>query len=839
MAFLGGCRFTKLPTFKLEQSLDSANSSAVDVLSKAPNKKFTIGADADMKETLTPATDSIAEKIKTTTLREMVAEYTGVREDDIPQDGLLSDLGLDSLASAEMAEELSSKFGVEITAEKLTTSTLKDLVLRLNASGPSLGISKVTQPPQDRLTGSNVKEERSIKTQRHQQIFQLLAEVSEASIEDIEERHTLADLGVDSLSLVDFSQELEERFGSQSHGNQLTLNYTVKDLLKMLHIAGSDQSATQWSGEPVLTFGKEPNFVARQATRVVLPNPFDALKWSENGFEDLADKRGFLRYWSDAAPFQDKLLLAYILESFRTLGVDVAHIPPGSEVPQILYLSKYDRLVQRLWEILESYDVVRTQSGNRVRGRGPTVTLSSQLCETFKAKYPKYRVEAEVMSLTGPKLADCLSGKSDAVSIMFGSPASLKIMENFYSQSPMMSTLTDQLILFLTALLRNVRTKHETPVRILEVGAGTGGTSMRLVKALEACGAIVRYTFTDISPSFVSKAKNKLKQYPWVECATFNLENEVPDNYRSQFDILIRANCVHATTNRTASCCRLRETLAPGGFIVLSEVTRVINWYEICFGLLDGWWLAEGGTAYPLQPAESWMSAFKAAGFGSTSYSQGCTAESNTQQLLVGCNKYWDVPMSISAKMCRISSPDGSYSLETMVYKDVGGVQIHADVFLPREAVKRPMPVGTCPADASSDSFAILLTDVSLTALMIHGGRHVALSRKAIRPAQTQHILANGVLPISIDYRLCPEVNLIEGPIADVYDAYQWVRAGLPQMALRHGVVVDSNKVVTIGWSTGGHLTMSIGWNAKKASVPPPTAVLSFYAPLDFESVGK
>jgi acetyl esterase/lipase len=114
----------------------------------------------------------------------------------------------------------------------------------------------------------------------------------------------------------------------------------------------------------------------------------------------------------------------------------------------------------------------------------------------------------------------------------------------------------------------------------------------------------------------------------------------------------------------------------------------------------------------------------------------------------------------------------------------------------------------------------------------------MTLSRKAIRPIQTQHLLANGLLPVSIDYRLCPEVSLVDGPMTDVYDAYQWTRTTLPRIATQHGFTVNSNKVVIVGWSTGGQLAMSIGWKAKMTSIPPPTAVLSFYAPVDFESGG-
>lgn len=124
---------------------------------------------------------------------------------------------------------------------------------------------------------------------------------------------------------------------------------------------------------------------------------------------------------------------------------------------------------------------------------------------------------------------------------------------------------------------------------------------------------------------------------------------------------------------------------------------------------------------------------------------------------------------------------------------------------------------------------------------MIHGGGHVTLSRRAVRPAQTRHLLKLGILPVAIDYRLCPEVNLVDGPIADVCTAYIWARTVLPKVLLASeaSVQVDPNRIVAIGWSTGGHLAMSLGWTAEAAGHPAPNAVLSFYAPTDFESGGK
>ena len=124
-------------------------------------------------------------------------------------------------------------------------------------------------------------------------------------------------------------------------------------------------------------------------------------------------------------------------------------------------------------------------------------------------------------------------------------------------------------------------------------------------------------------------------------------------------------------------------------------------------------------------------------------------------------------------------------------------------------------------------------------ALMVHGGGHMTLSRKAVRPYQTTLLIEYGMLPISLDYRLCPEVNLIEGPMADVRDALRWARTKLTILKPVHDLNIDTSRIVMIGWSSGGHLAMSTAWTAPAAGLEPPLAMLSFYAPVDFESGGS
>lgn len=110
------------------------------------------------------------------------------------------------------------------------------------------------------------------------------------------------------------------------------------------------------------------------------------------------------------------------------------------------------------------------------------------------------------------------------------------------------------------------------------------------------------------------------------------------------------------------------------------------------------------------------------------------------------------------------------------------------------------------------------------------------LSRKDIRPSQIETLLDHGFLPVSIDYRLCPEITLSEGPMTDVYDALAWARTVLPRLPLqRRDISIDGECVVGIGWSTGGHLALTLGFTSPLRTIRPPDATLVFYCPLDYE----
>ncbi|KAK8079489.1 hypothetical protein PG997_007307 [Apiospora hydei] len=694
----------------------------------------------------------------TDALLDLISECTMLDKSDIQKTTPLALMGLDSLGSAELSDGLLSKFGISVATSDLLNSTVADLERLLVAD---VSVSQALEP---NLLGGRAQQPQATSNSHG-----------------------------DDLQTERFFQILSDACGAD-HGGLDQRHHEIVRHTGRIPAASLNEPDPLTELSPVRS-GLSPASLFES-------NPFQLLEELSSDFDTAAGKHGVIGYWSTVAPLQDQIAVAYIVEALATLGVDLRNMTTKESVPVVPYLSpKYDKLMRRIWAILQKHGIVSlTGPGGTLTGivRGSAEIDSrsaSEFLKDFSSRFPAYVHETTLLELTGPQLANCLSGKNDSVSLMFGNPTSLQIMENYYGRSPLTASLTEQMVIFLTTLLRS-STAHTAatrrPVRILEVGGGTGGTTRYLVEELLKAGIATDYT-----------------HLPWFTYSTLNLESEIRPEFLGRFDIVVATNVVHATKDRTAACRRICSTLTPaGGLFVLAETTTKIDWCDICFGLLDGWWFADGPIA-PLQTAPEWARTLP------------------RSWLIVGSNMKWDTgpePTSCGTSSDRLpvrystqkasDDKDQGHRIETVVYKEVDGVQIKADVYYPRAPAASPRPV----------------------ALMIHGGGYVTLSRRAVRPEQTRYLLKLGLLPVSIDYRLCPEVNIIEGPMTDVCDAYRWVREALPAISSGAGVRVDPSRVAVIGWSTGGQLAMSLGWTAPAAGIPPPSAVLSFYAPVDFES---
>jgi acetyl esterase/lipase len=132
---------------------------------------------------------------------------------------------------------------------------------------------------------------------------------------------------------------------------------------------------------------------------------------------------------------------------------------------------------------------------------------------------------------------------------------------------------------------------------------------------------------------------------------------------------------------------------------------------------------------------------------------------------------------------------------QTVAYKQVDGLAIEADVWLP--SGEGPYPV----------------------IVFIHGGALIMGSRSWLDPIQREAYVSDGFAVVSIDYRLAPETRLA-AIVSDLDDAFAWIRG---DGARRFGF--DPDRIGVVGHSAGGYLTLLAGVRVR----PRLRALVSFY----------
>ena len=159
------------------------------------------------------------------------------------------------------------------------------------------------------------------------------------------------------------------------------------------------------------------------------------------------------------------------------------------------------------------------------------------------------------------------------------------------------------------------------PPRVVEIGSGTGGTSAHVLRALAAAGLAAEYTYTDVSPQFLQHARTHFAPAnPGLRTALLDIERDPEEQgfAPGTFDVALAANVLHATRDIGATLSHAVRLLAPGGTLVLNEMTAVRDYATVTFGLLEGWWRAADPERRlphaPLLSVPLWREALAAAG---------------------------------------------------------------------------------------------------------------------------------------------------------------------------------------------------------------------------------
>ncbi|MGQ4677947.1 SDR family NAD(P)-dependent oxidoreductase [Paenibacillus polymyxa] len=240
-------------------------------------------------------------------------------------------------------------------------------------------------------------------------------------------------------------------------------------------------------------------------------------------------------------------------------------------------------------------------------------------------KNPDLSAWVVLVESTLRKLPEILTGNIPATDIVFPQ-SSMKLVEGIYKNSPAADYFNEVLGDIVVSYL-NERLKHDPSgsIRIIEIGAGTGGTSAMLFRKLRPYQEHIReYCYTDKSRAFLLHAQKEYgPQNPYLTYKIFNVEESAvgQDIETGGYDIAIATNVLHATRNIRQTLGNVKAALRKNGLILINEISGNSLLNHLTFGLLEGWWLYnDPELRIPGSPGlypERWQEVLESEGFRS------------------------------------------------------------------------------------------------------------------------------------------------------------------------------------------------------------------------------
>ena len=277
------------------------------------------------------------------------------------------------------------------------------------------------------------------------------------------------------------------------------------------------------------------------------------------------------------------------------------------------------------------------------------VASSAGLLSASIGKYPGHLPEALICGATCAELGPIMRGEKEAVQVLFSSGGT-DMLDQFYGDGLVTSP-------WLAAIGRAVEEAARAlpegrGLRILEIGAGTGGLASQVLPLLEP--GRHSYVFSDISAAFFPAARQKLAAFPEVEYQMFDLEKPGVDQglEAGSFDLILGTNVVHAVSDVRDTLRHLYELLVSGGSLMFVDVATPHLWLNAVFGLTAGWWRfrdREARPKHPLLQSRQWECVLLEAGFSETASLSGLIRPQGGESLIgLMARKAWIKPQSVA-----------------------------------------------------------------------------------------------------------------------------------------------------------------------------------------------
>ena len=542
---------------------------------------------------------------------------------------------------------------------------------------------------------------------RNSQLLDIISEVTDLPLSDLKSKASLDSLGVDSLMATEILNDIRAKLG---------IIIGLSEFLFFPNLAAIEEHVNSQLGTKASTsIGSEggnensrlpdpiktnPSVDTRRPTlkheqpmasdsigRSSILSPETAFDEIACTYDEVAGSTGALGFWSEAYPHQRRLVLAHVVQTFAELGCDLAKVKTGETIPTVRVLDKHAKLLRQLYRILEDGGLVSGVDAGFIRTETAVERSSAQeIYREISGLHPQHDGVNKLVHAVGRQLADCLTGAKDGLQVVFGNRDNKETLEKVYEFWPLLRAPTLLLGDFLVKIFTN--SAGQGKFRILEIGAGTGGTTRYIVNRLRAYGIPFEYVFTDISTALVNAAKKAFLNDKDMSFEVLDIEQTPRPELLGAFDCIIATNCIHATRNLEASLHNVKQLLCKTGILTLIEITSNMYWLDLVVGLFEGWWLFEDDRHHALVDERQWGRVLKNAGFGHVAWTDGQSPESKTVRLI-----------SVFPQHKEHSGSAGPRAgFETVTYKRIGDQEILADIYYPLDGVSsRKMPIGKWP----------------------------------------------------------------------------------------------------------------------------------------------
>ena len=527
----------------------------------------------------------------------------------------VSDIGADEIACL-------IDFGVDTDSVLASLEHLNELRVRCQPTRngemakcqandrPALTPVEIIEQPA--RNGTTAKVTPRSMSQTNARLRAILGSLPELKSSPVDDSKTFVEQGFDSLLLTQISLAIEKDVGVKVPFRRL-----FEDLGLVDKLASYLDAQLPTNGRVQV----EPPLAHVGAAATNLDDELRMMSGVEQqltqtlGIKDITSIPGLEREFND-------LCSAYICDYLQScqITIEAGRRYAIADLHSTLKLRPvYKRFLQYMLTVLAEDGIIRLDTREIEWLRNPSeLPNSATLHDRLLKQFPEFQGLLEMLRHCARHYREALAGDILGVTVLLPGgrhdfvKQHLKHYTDYYKCTRIYEGVARELVLSLS---------QKSPLRILEVGGGSGELTWQLAPDLAGRGC--EYHFTDLGRIFVQSARQEAarRKLDFMKFGVLDISKPpASQGYpANSFNIVLALNVVHATARVGESLAQLKQLLAPGGLICLVELTRYHRWDTMIIGLADGWWLFEDAVRKdsPLLQLAEWEQEFRNQQFAS------------------------------------------------------------------------------------------------------------------------------------------------------------------------------------------------------------------------------